>query len=68
MYDAVTERTLVGAGFFIQTLDKMYLAINTRFDLAKIFALPRQTGKALLASLGFCDHFLRNRILRFFIH
>jgi hypothetical protein len=40
----------------------MYLAINTRFDLAKIFALPRQTREALPASLGFCARFLRNGI------
>ena len=67
-YDAVTESALVGAGFFIQAIDEMYLTINTRFNLAKIFALPRQAREALLASLGFCDRFLRNGITKLFIH
>jgi hypothetical protein len=67
-YDAVAESALVGAGFFIQALDEMYLVINTSFDLAKIFALPRQAREALLASLGFFDCFLRNGITRLFIH
>jgi hypothetical protein len=67
-YDAVTESILVWAGIFIQALDEMNLAINTRLDLAKVFALTRQTRKALLAFLGFCDRFLRNSITRLFNH